>query len=119
MSKKVISMLGLLLMGLGFFAATTNGCGGGSSAGSPSDIAAICNKGCMNGVKCSPGSTMDSCVLACEKGAQSTTGGACTNMDAIIAKAKQCADITVCADLITCDLAIPKCQTGSAGSTGS
>ena len=118
MSNKMLSVVGALVAGLGFLAATTQGCG--SSGSSSADIAASCNKGCKTGVMCSGGLlTMDECVQNCEKGAQSSSGTQCKNNDAIVSKAMSCADMTDCTAFISCSESIPKCDTsGAAGSNG-
>ncbi|HVU52996.1 MAG TPA: hypothetical protein VHL80_20075 [Polyangia bacterium] len=120
MPNKLMTLVGIFVLGLGALAATTQGCGGGSSAPSAADIASVCNQACTTEVGCSMGLlTMDACVSTCTSGAKTAAGTTCSNTDAIVAAAKQCAAMTNCAALGACFSTLPKCATGSGGSTGS
>jgi hypothetical protein len=122
MSNKVISMLGALVVGLGFLAATTNGCGGGSSASSPTDV---CNKLCDKEVSCGnlPTTFVAQCKASCVGGGAGSSGAtsmtSCPGMsaDQVISKANACLG-GACSTLETCLGGICPGSTGTAGRTG-
>jgi len=119
MRNKLLTLVGMFMVGLGALAATTQGCGG-SSGPSAADINSICTQACKTEVSCSMGFlTMDGCVSTCTSGAKTSAGTSCSNTDAIVSGAKTCAAMTDCTKLATCFEALPKCMTGSGGSTGS
>jgi hypothetical protein len=118
MRNKLLTLVGMFMVGLGALAATTQGCGG-SSGPSAADINAVCTQGCKTEVMCIAGLTMDSCVSRCTSGVKTGSGASCSNSDAIVSAAKTCAAMTDCTALETCFLGLPKCMTGSGGSTGS
>jgi hypothetical protein len=114
----MITLVGTFVAGLAILAATTQGCGGGGGT-SAADIASICNKSCVTGVKCAGGLIdMATCVQLCNAGAKNSAGATCSNLDAIVAKAQTCSNITDCTMFESCSQMIPKCQTGSAGTNG-
>jgi hypothetical protein len=119
MGNRLFTTVGALVLGLGILAATTQGCGSNSGTPSAADINAVCNKGCMTGVRCSAGFlTMDQCVAKCTSGAKSSTGATCKNLDAIVAKANSCANMTDCTAFAMCFNGFPECDTSGAAGNG-
>lgn len=128
MSNKIISVLGVLAAGLGLLAATTQGCGGGSSSGSFVDT---CNMICDKEASCNPqivaltpgfaAQCKSSCASSANGGSTGTKGvmSSCPGVstDQAIAKANMCFAGS-CDNLDSCLGAICPGGSGTAGSTG-
>jgi hypothetical protein len=111
MNSKVLTVVGIVVLGLGALAATTPGCG--SSSGGAGDFASVCAQGCPTIVKCSGGVlTMSACLTSC------TAKASCSNASAILAGSQKCVGMTDCTAAGACAAAnIPDCATGAGGST--
>src|SRR5258708_3113531 len=125
MSNKIISVLGLLAAGLGLLAATTQGCGGGSSSGSVVDT---CNKFCDKEASCNPQivAAMPGFTAQCKSSCASSANGgstgsmtSCPGMtaDQAIAKFNTCLAGT-CDNLLSCVGMICPSASGTAGTSG-
>ncbi|HET6283413.1 MAG TPA: hypothetical protein VFH73_20820 [Polyangia bacterium] len=111
---KTLTVMGGLLVALGFFAGAVQGCG--SSA---ADNKALCKKGCDKTLMCHPelAAFLMNCEATCSM-KMGTTAQPCKNESAIIAKYNECLG-KACGDAFdSCLMTIPACEGGGTTGTG-
>jgi hypothetical protein len=113
MSTKTFTVVGGLLMALGFFAGSLQGCG--SSA---ADNKALCKKACDKTLMCNPelAPFLTDCEAQCAT-RMGTSSMPCKNESTIIAKFNECS-AKPCDAYQACVMAIPACEGGSTGTGG-
>jgi hypothetical protein len=121
MSSYLVATMATLAVGLGVLAATTQGCGGGGSAGNGS-ATDVCNKFCDKQVACSsvPGNYGPECRSSCSSTGMTASMTNCPGLtvDQAVAVTSGCLAKS-CADLKSCFAAACPAGGGSAGTAGS
>jgi hypothetical protein len=111
-----MKVFGAMVVGAAFIAATSQGCGGGSSGTNTVDL---CNRLCTKTVECAGGFiTLDQCKAQCTSETMSSGGQRCTNEAAIVSKVNECLAKPDCPMFIQCGMTVPECAGSSSGAAG-